>query len=205
TNEEADLIVEHWVRSSAIKRGWIYEFNKIIAKYAKGFKLSKVLKGGSCKIGKLAFSADDRNNEMQNFIAFSPDGRIIEPYTKIQFSSDGKHIAAILHNCDIRFWDVDSGKQIQRLEEKNNDNVFDEKYSPNRQIVALSTTRTVSLWDMKLGKKVKEIDMNDTLRAKLSPDGRFLAYSLYNTITIWDLESKNVLERRYRGYIINFD
>ncbi|ETN98951.1 WD-40 repeat protein, partial [Reticulomyxa filosa] len=226
TSQEADLIIEHWIRSSTNKRGWIYEFNKIIAKYAKGFKLSRVLKRGSYHIDKLAFSADghkfyllaedgtfeiwdialgkkiqnfNKSNEMQDFIVFSPDGStfvsntnngmqswdiesgkkvmlfegIIRYHEEIQFSSDGKYIAVILHGDDIRFWDVDSGKQIQRLEKKNY--VIDKKYLPNRQIAVSLTTTTISLWDMKLDKKVKEIYMDHVKKTKLSPDGRFLA------------------------------
>ncbi|ETO14630.1 WD-40 repeat-containing serine/threonine protein kinase [Reticulomyxa filosa] len=253
TEKKADLIIEHWIRSSTNKRGWIYEFNKIIAKYVKGFKLSRVSKGVSYSIDKLAFSADGRkfylfaedrtfeiwdialgkkiqtfnkSNEIQDFITFVSntnngmqswdiesekkvmlfEGIMELSNAEIQFSSDGKYIAAILYSYDIRFWDVDFGKQIQRLEE-NNDNVFDKKYLPNRQIAVLLTMRTVSLWDMKLGKKVKEIYIDHVTKTKLSPDGRFLAtFSPYGfvincqtiligfnsgSLLLWDIKSEN--------------
>ncbi|ETO07229.1 hypothetical protein RFI_30163, partial [Reticulomyxa filosa] len=82
---------------------------------------------------------------------------------------------------EYRVREENSGKQIQRLEEKNNDNVFDEKYSPNRQITLFLNPRAISLWDMKLGKKVKEITDINCIRTTLSPDGRFFAaFSSYD-------------------------
>ncbi|ETO10510.1 G-protein beta WD-40 repeats containing protein [Reticulomyxa filosa] len=240
-------------RQRGRKKGWIYEFNKIIAKYAKSFKLSRILKRNSCNIDKLAFSADgckfyllaedetieiwdialgekiqtfNKSNEMQDFIVFSPDGStfvsntnngmqswniksgkkvmlfegIIEFDAEIQFSSDGKYIAAMLFMYDIRFWDVDSGKQIQRLEK----NKF-EKYLPNRQIVVLPA-ETISLWDIKLGKKVKEMDLSRSTKTKLSPDGRFLAvFPYYYRLAILDLESDRILQSTYGRNVIDWE
>ncbi|ETO34911.1 WD-40 repeat-containing serine/threonine protein kinase [Reticulomyxa filosa] len=127
TSQEADLIVKHWVRSSTIKRGWIYEFNKIIAKYAKGFKLSRILKKDSYNIDKLVFSADGRkfylltedgtfeiwdialgkkirtfniSNEMQDFIVFSPDGSTFVSNT----------------NNGMQSWNIESGKKVMQFE-----------------------------------------------------------------------------------------
>ncbi|ETO10947.1 hypothetical protein RFI_26429 [Reticulomyxa filosa] len=153
--------------------------------YAKCFKLSKVLKGGSYNIDKLKFSADGRKfyllaedgvfeiwgialgkkiqifNKRKKLMQFE---WIIGSNMEIQFSLDCKYIAELET--------LDSGKQIQRLEEK----------IMIIQIAALLTARKISLWDMKLSKKVKEIDIDNSLKTKLSLDGRFLAYSFYNTI-----------------------
>ncbi|ETO03467.1 hypothetical protein RFI_33940, partial [Reticulomyxa filosa] len=63
TEQVANLIVEKWIRPARIKRGWINEFNKLIAKYVKQ-KVLNYLKNCKCiqkNVMMVAFSADNCN------------------------------------------------------------------------------------------------------------------------------------------------
>ncbi|ETN99901.1 WD-40 repeat-containing protein, partial [Reticulomyxa filosa] len=199
TSQEANLIVEHWVRSSTIKRGWIYEFNKIIAKYAKGFKLSKVLKRGSYDIGKLAFSADgrkfyliasdwtfeiwdialgkkiqnfDKSNEMKDFIVFSPDGSTFVSNT----------------NNGMQSWDIESGKKVMRFEGIIEPYTKIQFSSDGKHIAAILHNYDIRFWDVDSGKQIQRLEEKNNENEKYSPNRQIVAFSTTRTVSLWDMK-----------------
>ena len=160
--------------------------------------------------------------------AFSPDGRIfayilggsylnfwnfetwknefqgeIERFiTSLAFSPDGKRIVLASNNKTVYIWDVETKKEIRRLE-GHTDRVNSAAFSPDgKQIVTASTDNTVRIWDAETGKEIHSLagHLGSVYSAAFSPDGKRIVSAGWDQIVrIWDVETNKVI-RQLEGH-----
>lgn len=96
---------------------------------------------------------------IHNFLAFSPDGK------RIVLASSDK---------TVYIWDVETKKEIRRLE-GHTDRVNSAAFSPDgKQIVTASTDDTARIWDAETGKEVSCLvgHTGSVYSAAFSPNGK---------------------------------
>ncbi|ETO10711.1 hypothetical protein RFI_26665 [Reticulomyxa filosa] len=214
TTQEVDLILQNWVQLSIIRQGWINEFNKIIAKYAKGFKLFKVFpKDPSVLIKKAQFSTDNHKifvltrdsiveiwdiasgkkiqifkmrNILKDCKELSPDGNIIALY------SDGA----------IRLSDVKSGQELRRFRGHFH-GVEIAQFSPDNKYIVTASIDRICLCDVNSGENIDTIVVfsHNLLSAQFSSDGQMILFTLRNKLYLWDIQSGQTKE--LHEYIYN--
>ena len=120
-------------------------------------------------------------------------------YIFANFSSDGKKIcvnAGRMHFergfvSRISVWDVESGKELYKL---NEDNVSTADFSPDGKVIA-TFKRDVGahIWDAESGKELRKIELPDNFSffEYFLPDGKKIAATnhTFRIYRIWDIES----------------
>ncbi|UCH96129.1 MAG: hypothetical protein JSV88_04545, partial [Candidatus Aminicenantes bacterium] len=131
-----------------------------------------------------------------NSVAFSPDGKILA-------SGYGNIILSSGENT-IRLWDVNSGKEIQRLEGHTRA-VNSVAFSPDGKTLASgSYDETVRLWAVSSGKEIQRLEghTHSVTSVAFSPDGKTLASGSYDgTVRLWAVSSGKEI-RRLEGHTI---
>src|SRR5581483_4561897 len=115
------------------------------------------------------------------------------------FSPDGKTIAATDYNDDLKLWDVETGKDLDRFKTKPKGSGSGRwahlVFSPDGGILAIATEDgSVHLMDVKTGEEVRQLvptspALNHPSGLAYSPDGRLIAVSPEgrNVVAVWDL------------------
>lgn len=112
------------------------------------------------------------------------------PVTKIAFTADGKRVVSASYEPPIIVWDVDSGKELLRIDGQvkyNSGQGFD--VSRDGRFIASGGTSPdvpIKLWDAASGKEIRTIAAT-AIGLALSPDGTRLAFVKGDTITLLDL------------------
>jgi len=117
--------------------------------------------------------------------------------SSVTFSSDGKKIAMISpmpgRVADVKIWDVESGKEVQKLAGKALYDTF-----PQISKKILTGSPTVRIWDVESGKEMQKF-VGHTKRISfnnLSPDGKnVVTIGDDRTIRIWDANSGKEIRR----------
>ncbi|ETO08207.1 hypothetical protein RFI_29184 [Reticulomyxa filosa] len=96
----------------------------------------------------------------------------------------------------VRLWDVESGREIRKLEGHSN-YVNYAKFSPDgNKIVSCSKDKTVRLWDVSSGRQIQKLEghSNSIYEVHFSPDGRsIVSCSLDQSVRCWQLETNSAL------------
>ncbi|ETO14838.1 hypothetical protein RFI_22528 [Reticulomyxa filosa] len=159
--KEIKIILDNWIRLLQIKLGWINDLTKLVAQYAKYFKQLNIFQGHPLNVTGMKFSPD---------------------MTKIVSSSFDK---------TIRIWEVESGKEIQKLE-LHPYWVKNAQFSPDgAMIVACTSNRTIRLWNARSGQELHQFGGHSWIAstAQFSSDGQFIvSCSKDKTIRIWNVK-----------------
>jgi WD40 repeat protein len=118
------------------------------------------------------------------------------------FSPDGKTIAATDDNADLKLWDVETGKDLDRFKTKPKDSGHGRNlaFSPDGKTLAVATPDgEIHLLGVKKGEEIRKFTptdpaFNQPRGLAFSPDGRFLAAGAWqlSNVTIWDVSTGKV-------------
>ena len=122
----------------------------------------------------------------------------------LAFSPDGKRIVFATGDKTIYVWEVETKKDILRLE-GHTDGVNSAEFSPDgKRIVSASHDDTVRIWDAETGMELlclEGLDWRPVYSAAFSPKGkRIVSASSDGTVRIWNAESGKEI-RKLEGHI----
>ncbi|ETO36687.1 WD repeat-containing protein, partial [Reticulomyxa filosa] len=179
-------MIKHWIRVLNIKLGWINDFDKFVIKYASNFfmidmfrsssKLINTFLGHTDFVWAIDYSAFDGSNLL------------------CSGSADGT----------FRVWDVDTGKQVQSLNDNLNQ-LYCVKFSPyhyhnnHRNIICSSSLdNTIHFWDIKKNEQLITCNGHTNnvcgMEFSLFSGGKYLCSGSYDkTIRLWDVEASKSL------------
>lgn len=116
---------------------------------------------------------------------------------RLAFSPDSRTIAAGGGGTEILLWEVETGKELRRLEVP--DNTFGLRFSPDGKLLCVfSPSNLLLLFNVKTGRKMPLLSNSDyaVSSAEFSPDGRSLAAVCTDgTIRFWDMQSGDLIEQ----------
>jgi hypothetical protein len=131
-------------------------------------------------------------------VAFSPDGRLA--YS----TSGGSHGGVLRDGVDsaIRVWDVETGRQVRRLE-SHRGVVWSVAISPDgRRVLSGGRDKAVILWDAETGSEIRRFreHTGDLTCVAFLPDGRrAISAGDDRTIRVWDVETGQEIHS-FRGH-----
>jgi WD40 repeat protein len=105
----------------------------------------------------------------------------------VAVSPDGKRVLAGGNENALFLYDIDTGKQLARLE--GHDDKCSGVFSPDgKRVLTYSADRTLRLWDADGGKLLHKLEGHtDTCSGVFAPDGKqVLSYSADKTVRLWD-------------------
>lgn len=123
--------------------------------------------------------------------------------TSLAFSPDGKRIVFACDNEMIYIWDVETKKDILRLEGHTKRVNSAEFSSDGKRIVSASSDETVRIWNAETGEEIHCLEGHDwsVYSAAFSPKGgRIVSASYDRTVRIWNAESGKEI-RKFEGHI----
>jgi WD40 repeat protein len=113
------------------------------------------------------------------------------PVLTIDFSPDGKLIAAYNSEHTMTVWNASTGARFGQLKEiANNDDAI--AFSRNWKFFASSSKGNISLWDFKLGNKIKNFkgDSSEIRELKFSNDNSsIISVDSNKKIKIWNIKT----------------
>jgi WD40 repeat protein/S1-C subfamily serine protease len=124
-------------------------------------------------------------------LAFSPDGRLA--YS----TSGGPDIWRDGKDSAVRVWDVESGREVRKLE-GHKGRVLSVAVSPDGHQVLTGGDTSVILWDASNGKIIRRFDGHKGLLARVSflSDGKHVVSGSFDkTIRLWDLNTGKEIHR----------
>ncbi|ETO18739.1 WD-40 repeat protein [Reticulomyxa filosa] len=184
--EDIQIIIQHWIRISNIKLGWINNFDKLVVDYATTFFMLDTFSSSS-KLIKTFIGHTDWVNSI--------DYSTFNGCQSICSGSDDK---------TVRLWDVNDGKQIKSFNE-HSEYVYCVKFSQyhyhnNRRTVICSASRdkTIRFWDFKNSQQMQMYNGHtggvNGIEFSSFNGGRYLCSgSDDNTVCLWDIETSKSL------------
>ena len=123
--------------------------------------------------------------------------------SEIAFSPDGKTIVSCGYDNTIRFWDVEQGTHLRKID-TDQKSINDMALSPDGQTLTGVSYRTINQWDVETGKKLRTIltpDNSGTLFSMaLSPNGTMIATGGNSaTVYLWDMANPTQI-RELKGH-----
>ena len=97
--------------------------------------------------------------------------------TDARFSADGKRLVSASYDATVRFWDVESGKELKRIQ-AHKQHAYRAAFSPDgKRIISGGDDDAVGVWDGRSGKELCKYpghgaDPKDTV---FFPDGKRIA------------------------------
>ena len=132
-----------------------------------------------------------------------PQGERESFINSLAFSPDGKRIVFATNDKTIYVWDVETKKDILRLE-GHTDGVNSAEFSPDgKRIVSASSDKTVRIWNAETGEELLCLEGHDwaVYSAAFSPKGKRIVSASYDrTVRIWNAESGKEI-RKFEGHI----
>ncbi len=123
----------------------------------------------------------------------------------VSFSSDGKRLVTASTDKTARVWDLENaGAAIRPLEGLSHDWSLVTRFSPDGQMIAAATGRSLRLWDAATGRLVRELSAGEKGRVfsvAFSPaDNRLLAVGYggqadVSYVALWDIDAGTELAR----------
>lgn len=114
----------------------------------------------------------------------------------VAFSPDGTHLVSMGWEESIRFWDVETGRQVRRLTSPGE--TFAAAFSPDGSLMASVGNNHLRLWDLATGEQIYENETGSdrTYSVAFSPDGaRVAAAGTGETVHIWDTKTRDFIRR----------
>ncbi len=114
------------------------------------------------------------------------------PVNCVAFSPDGRWLASGSNDRTIKIWDVEAGREADKLRGGHTDDINSVAWSPDgRWLASGSEDQTVRLWDVKTKKGHKLPGVKGGIQeVAFSPDGRWLAAaSSDEKVRLWDLKA----------------
>ena len=122
---------------------------------------------------------------------------------KIAFSPDGTTIASCATDKSIRFWDVENGTHLRKLD---TDEYFtrDIAFSPDGQTITGMGFRIIHQWNVETGEELQTVpipgDLGRRYSLALSSDGTLAAMGFGDgTVRVWDMANRTQL-RLLKGH-----
>jgi WD40 repeat protein len=141
------------------------------------------------------------HNVTVNSVCFSPDGRYILSGSGNFWSLEGSTLLPPKDNS-IRFWNIESGKEIKRFEGHTKE-VTSVCFSPDgRYALSGSVDETIRFWEIKTGKEIRKFEGHTSGVAFVcfSSDGRYLlSRSSDKTIRLWEIKTGKEI-RKFEGH-----
>ncbi len=130
----------------------------------------------TCRFRRSLASDTDREKEAGSVVAFHPDGR-----TVASVSQD--HEILLREMMTGMVWKTFSGhkKYIVAL-----------RFCPNGRRLVSADSRSIKLWDLKIGKVTTKKTDRDVRSLSVSPDGQLVAWDSHHEIKLWDLQCNKV-------------
>jgi WD40 repeat protein len=115
----------------------------------------------------------------------------------IAFSPDGKWLACGTEASTVTIWDVETGKQVRKLDAFKSKSIGGVAFSPDGKHLATvgSFPGSPWIWDAKTGKVVAKLDRGGGWSIRYSRDGKRLAWSASDGTTLWDTVGNKVVAR----------
>jgi WD40 repeat protein len=122
-------------------------------------------------------------------VAFTPDGEHI-------LSSGGGYRAGAPMACDLRLWNVKTGKEVRRFEGHMGPVVAAAVAPDGRSVLSGSVDCTAQLWELETGKELRRFRHQGAVRTvAFAPDGRSLVTgSDDGTARRWETETGQFLQ-----------
>ena len=110
---------------------------------------------------------------------------------EIAFSPDGKTIVSCGYDNTIRFWDVEQGTHLRKID-TDQKAIYDMAISPNGQTLTGMSRTSINQWNVETGKKLQTRQAPDNfgwlMSMALSPDGTMAATCGNSSrILLWDM------------------
>jgi WD40 repeat protein len=151
----------------------------------------------------LVFTSNDRKDINLLDITSGKILRTLRGHSKsilcLTFSPDGKTIAATDYNDDLKLWDVETGKDLDRFKTKPKGpgKGAHLAFSPDGSTLAVAPEDgSVHLLNVSKGEEIRRFVATDTKSNLIkglaySPDGKFLAVGQgrENLVTVWDVSA----------------
>ncbi|ETO03305.1 WD-40 repeat-containing protein [Reticulomyxa filosa] len=186
SEEEIQVIIQHWIRIFNIKLGWIKNFDRLVVNYAT-----------------IVFILDTFRSSSKLLKTFTGHTNCVN---SIDYSAfDGAElICSGSNDKTVRVWDVEDNEQIQLFNEHSN-SVYCVKFSPHhyhnyRRYVICSSSfdKSIRFWSINNDEELKIFNghVGAVFGIEFSPfcGGRYLCSgSGDKTIRLWDLETSKSL------------
>ncbi|ETO33314.1 WD-40 repeat protein, partial [Reticulomyxa filosa] len=183
--EEIQIIIQHWVRLSQIKLGWINDFDKIIANYKAVFIMFETFRSSSKLLSIFTGHTD---------YVWGIDYSIFDDRQFICSGSSDKTVCV---------WDIDTNKKIRSFNEHLG-TVFCVKFSPyhyhnNHQNVICSSSmdKTIRFWDFKHNRQLQIFNEPGAIcgiEFSSFNGGRYLCSGSFDkAVRLWDIETSKSL------------
>jgi WD40 repeat protein len=121
----------------------------------------------------------------------------------VAYSPDGKYALSGATDGTLRFWDIDTGREIRTFE-YHQDAILSVSISPDgKYALSGSSSGTLKLWDIEIGQVIRSFSghTKQVISVAFSPDGKYaLSGSDDWTIKLWDIATGEEV-RTYKSHI----
>lgn len=116
--------------------------------------------------------------------------------TDFVVSPDGSVVAAVMQSEGVRFWNPETGDLLRTIRTSTTQTPI--AISPDGDLIAISNSDEVELWDTETLKKVDTLSVGFTVFSiqciEFSPTGKYVAAgSFFSNAAIWEVESGDMV------------